>query len=223
MMTAEAVYSTCKSRTLISSLNHFGLAVSYDELLRYHTDMASIINEMSEGKVPLPSHFDPTSFTIGAFDNFDHEEATLSGIRGSHDTVLILMQDKLDGNTGKGKPNVSQTNVVHGPKQFKQELACQKIKNYIKSAKKKKKKETVLPMDYKVPANLYIMDGAKHNAIKAKETAWIVCRLELSDLDTEVREVCVNQEMPSWNAFNSLVTEENITQKIIGFLPWTFL
>ena len=74
-------------------------------------------------------------------------------------------------------------------------------------------------MDYKVPADLYIMDGAKHDVIRAKDTAWIVSMLDLSDLDTEVKEVCENQKMPSWNAFNSLVTEENITQKIIGFLP----
>ena len=26
----------------------------------------------------------------GAMDNFDHDEATKSGIKGSHDTVLML-------------------------------------------------------------------------------------------------------------------------------------
>lgn len=36
----------------------------------------------SSGKVPMPSQFEPDMFTIAAFDNFDHEEATLSGIKG---------------------------------------------------------------------------------------------------------------------------------------------
>jgi hypothetical protein len=37
--------------------------------------------------VPLPSHFEPAIETMGAFD---HDEAILSGIGGTHDTVSIL-------------------------------------------------------------------------------------------------------------------------------------
>ena len=42
---AEAIHSTCKSKTLITSFNHFGLAMSYDELLRYYNYMASYVVE----------------------------------------------------------------------------------------------------------------------------------------------------------------------------------
>ena len=37
---------------------------------------------------------DTETFTAAASYNFDHEEAALSGIGGSHDTVSILFQDK---------------------------------------------------------------------------------------------------------------------------------
>ena len=79
MLNSEAIYNVCGSKTLISSLNRFGLAISYDELFRYHSDMASFVAEASQGQVPLPSHFNPSSFTLGAFDDFDQEEATLVG------------------------------------------------------------------------------------------------------------------------------------------------
>ena len=65
--------------------------------------MASFVTESRQGRVPLPSQFDPSMFTIVAFDNFDHEENTLSGIGGSHDTVSILMQDNPTDNPRHSK------------------------------------------------------------------------------------------------------------------------
>ena len=45
-------------------------------------------------------------------------------------------------------------------------------------------------------------------------------RLDLTDTQTEnVEAICASQEMPSWGAFNSIVTEENIPEKAVGFLP----
>ena len=41
----------------------------------------------------------------------------------------------------------------------------------------------------------------------------------LWDQDDEVGETCEKQTMPSWSAFNSLVTNENLPVKIVGFSP----
>ena len=79
IMNAQAIHKASKSKTLMTSFNHFSLSVSYDELLRHHNDLAKLTVESSRGNVPLPSHFDPGNFTTAAFDNFDHEECTLSG------------------------------------------------------------------------------------------------------------------------------------------------
>ena len=89
-MCGEAIHNTCKSKTLITSLNHLGLSVSYDEILRYQTDSANFVCSNRTDKVPLPSHLDPEKFVSAAFDNFDHEEATISGLGGTHDTVSVL-------------------------------------------------------------------------------------------------------------------------------------
>ena len=108
------IHGVCRSKTLISSFNHFGLVTSYDELLRDHNDLASYVIVSSARSVPHPSHFDATLMTSGAFDNFDHEEGTMSGIGGSHDTVSILVQDK--SVDPPSKPHISEANVEHGSK-----------------------------------------------------------------------------------------------------------
>ena len=62
--------------------------------------------------MPLPSHFDQGNFSTAAFDNFDHEECTLSGIGGTHDTVSVLVQDKPI--QGLRKPKISESSIEHG-------------------------------------------------------------------------------------------------------------
>ena len=217
MLNSESIYNACRSKTLISSLNRFGLTISYDEVLRYHSDMASYTTETSQGRVPLPSTFSPAEFTIGAFDNFDHEEATLSGIGGSHDTVLILMQDKPQGMSANlGKPNMSETGVTHRERQFMEELGCQVLKSYTKHTKKPN-----LSPQYDVAKDMFKMGECESKSIRAKDHAWVVSRLDLSDLNEGrcINEADEDQTMPSWSAFNSLVTDESVAQKIIGFLP----
>ena len=176
--------------------------------------MASFVTEASQGQVPLPSHFNPSSFTLGAFDNFDHEEATLSGIGGSHDTVMILMQDKLQGVTLNSKPKISEMGVTHRERQFTQELGCQALFPYTKTAKKPSLQTT-----YVVPEELYKIDNSHAKTVRRKDIAWSISRMDLSCITEGVKETTNDQTMPSWSAFNSLITDENVCQKVIGFLP----
>lgn len=107
---AQAIHETCKSATLIKSFNRLGLSSSYDEVRKYHNDMAMFtISSTENNLVPIPSHLDPLIFTIGAVDNFDHEETTTSGIKGTHDTVSIICQNK--SNNSLAKPKISETAV----------------------------------------------------------------------------------------------------------------
>ena len=89
IMNAQAIHEASKSKTLITSFNHFSLSVSYDELLRYHNDLAKLTVKSSRGNVHSPSHFDPGNFTTAAFDNFDHKECTSSGNGGTHDRLYL--------------------------------------------------------------------------------------------------------------------------------------
>jgi len=82
LMNSQTIYDTCTSKTVINSFNRFGFCSSYDELVRHHNDMATYVIESSGDGMPFPSHFGTSQFTVGAFNNFDHDEATRGG--GSH-------------------------------------------------------------------------------------------------------------------------------------------
>ena len=96
--------------------------------------------------------------TLAAFDNFDHEEATLSGIKGSHDTVPLLFQEKPQRTFSK--PIISETNIVHGSKVFKQQLKCQNLQPYIKLVKKPD-----LPPHYCERRVVYCQHRKKHQRL----------------------------------------------------------
>ena len=52
------------------------------------------IANSSDFGLPVLSNFSPSTFTISAFDNFDHvDKNTLSGKSGSHNTVITLFQE----------------------------------------------------------------------------------------------------------------------------------
>ena len=75
IMNVSAIYEKCKSRELITAFNRAGLCVSYKEIQKHRNNLAklAILNSKSNG-VPIPSHFVPNEFTLGALDNFDHSD-----------------------------------------------------------------------------------------------------------------------------------------------------
>ena len=123
---------------------------------------------------------------------------------------MVLMQDKPE--TRNGKPKRSETNVSHRDWQFKEELSCQVLRKYYKVSKK-----PTLSTFYEVPEGHFKMDEGEYKQLRAKDVAWVVGRMDLRD--DAVGETCEKQTMPSWSAFNSLVTNENLPVKIAGLLP----
>ena len=174
--------------------------------------MASFVVESHGTEIPLPFHFDPEIMTFAAIDNFDHEEGTMSGIGGSHDTVSILVQDK--PKQKYHKPLRSETTVQHGSKTFKHHLPCQEIKDYIPPSKKPD-----LPEAYSVEKELFEMESQGHELIESKDTAWLLSRLDIDLTSGDVNDTCKEQTIPTWSGFNSLVTEEAMVKRQVGFLP----
>ena len=65
--------------------------------------MGRFIVEPSSDAVLFTSHFSSSLFIITAFYTFDLDEATLSDIGGSNDTVTVLLQDYDDSKAEKNK------------------------------------------------------------------------------------------------------------------------
>ena len=99
-MNATEIYERCKSRELITSFNKNGLCVGYNAMKSHSSDLTKYAVVSGQGKernVALPSHFSPSSFTVAAFDNFDHpDKNTLSGNASAHDTAVTVFQEKPD-------------------------------------------------------------------------------------------------------------------------------
>ena len=210
IMNSEAIYDSCKSATLITSFNHFGLCTSYDELMRFQNDLASFTVEASIEAVPFPSHFSKSNFTMAAFDNFDHEEETLSGIGGSHDTVTVLFQD--DDGEHRRKPKVSTTCVKHGPRVFNTELSCQNLKEFYRPSHR-----ADLPDSYSVSEKQVDQDEVLKE-YKEIDVSWLLGRVDLAELGTE-KAFAKTQQMAIWRAANLILCVDNVPLKRIGFLP----
>ena len=90
---SQSIHDTWKSKSLIQRFNRLGLCISYDDLERVDIAITQeIINLAGPNRVPVPKNINSSSIIHGAMDKSDHEENTLSGIGGSHDTILVLFQ-----------------------------------------------------------------------------------------------------------------------------------
>ncbi len=215
ILNAEAIHHASRNSQLVTSFHRLGIAMGYDELLRYHNDLASYTVECSKDHVPLPCHFDPTKHCMGMFDNFDHNEDTDTGLQSSHDTVFVITQEK--SMKQLHKPNISDTGIAHGARQFKEELPCQQLHEYVHI-----KKPIELPEDYRIERNLVEISEEGHRVLEKKDLAWAISRLDLSRLGDGVINTVSDdgsQTIPSWSGFNSLITDEELPQQTVGFLP----
>ena len=89
---SEATLDTFKR--LIQIMNHLVLCFSYDEGERIDTALVQHKISMADShRVQVPLSIVPCRYVHGAMDNYDHKENTISGIEGSQDTILMLLQN----------------------------------------------------------------------------------------------------------------------------------
>ena len=105
---AELFHDESRSKLIIDILNKLGLCISYEEVRRVDFGLANrIINAAGSHRVPVPLSIEDgvvdDVVIHGAMDNFDDDEATSSGIGGSHDTILMLFQNR---NVTKTAPKI---------------------------------------------------------------------------------------------------------------------
>ena len=90
----ETIHDTCRYKKLIQILNRMGLGMRHDELEKTDVCLAErTIAAARPHRTRVSSIIKENTIIHGAMDNFDHEENTQSGKRGSHDTVLMLFQN----------------------------------------------------------------------------------------------------------------------------------
>ena len=86
--------------------------------------------------------------------------------------MSVLFQEKPQRTFSK--PNISETNIVHGSKGFQQQVKCQDLQPYIKPVKKPD-----LPPHYCVKEELFTVSTEK---TPKTDCAWLLGRMNLSYL-----------------------------------------
>ena len=176
VLNAEMIHDACRNKKNGNNFTHYGLGINYPELLIYHTDMASYVFSKKCVNVVPSSLFHSNIYTTAAFDNFDHNEHTPSGLHSSHDTVAIVIQDEPD--VIYCKPNVSETPVTHDSKKFIGPLPCQEF--YIGP------KKIEIPNNYCPSPTLFSLQDDARSDIKMNDAAWVLSRLDLSKISNYV-------------------------------------
>ena len=108
---SETIHNICKSKKLIQIMNKLGLSMSYEEMERVDYALTHrIIKQAGNGRVPVSTSLCSANIIHGAMDNFDDEEDTNSGIKGSNDTVMVIFQNNVKTEIEESCINVLPTN-----------------------------------------------------------------------------------------------------------------
>uniref|UniRef100_A0ABD2W9L6 Uncharacterized protein n=1 Tax=Trichogramma kaykai TaxID=54128 RepID=A0ABD2W9L6_9HYME len=220
------VQSTLRSKNTILILNRLGVCICYEEIVRIRARLAAYTVQENSINVPIPSHFDSTSYVTTAFDNFDRNEATISGLDSTHDTVIVLFQD-LNNNQPNKKPNVSTCTIEKDRRAFSSILKCQEIIDYYPA-----NKEFSPPSYWKSSLSDFIINiDSSFIDLNTNHFLWYLSRFSSSkeddDLyeqssyqeDDELHEQSTYQLTPSWTPFNSMVSKDEHCKQKMGFLP----
>lgn len=210
---AQTIHEASRSKTLIRVLNHLGLCMSYDELERQdHSLVCRTLKRNEKYRLPLPPVINSSIPIHGAMDNFDHEEDTKSGIGGSHDTVLVLFQETSEQPVHTEEMSYAHTFSIDKRKRaLGFTLPCQQL---LKSGKGNKRGD--IPHDYVS----YASQDAKGAAVDGweKDCLWFLSRFLIKSnvSDHLLPEV---SGVPSWSAFNSLISNDSKKPTTIAFTP----
>lgn len=85
------------SKELITMLNRFGHAISYDQVLQIETGLAEEQLKKDVNGVIIPKNIYPNVFSTFCWDNIDLTEETLSGQGTTHCTNGIVIQRQVAG------------------------------------------------------------------------------------------------------------------------------
>ena len=98
VLLGHSIYEKSKSREALTQLNSVSFSVSCNQVMKFRSNLcAYTLNTYKDEYFTPHSHLNTSDFMIGAFDNFNHRDASsLSGSQATNDTVLVLFQNKND-------------------------------------------------------------------------------------------------------------------------------
>ena len=196
---------------LIRMLNRFGHCISYDSVLRLENDFVKQVIEDNEGNdMILPTNISPGKFVQAAADNLDFNEETLDGKNTTHVTTLVLYQRTQNGSFG----TEIRTKVEKGRRPLSEIQLGLNDCNFMKQNHKLKLPECLLRKED------YADTECRSNQLaKYLDMAWVFARMCPSKDFHVSLEKFGTQTVPSWTAFNAIITSSTADVTSIGYCP----
>ena len=199
------VHQATRSKDLVQLLHAAGHSVSYDTIRRIDTSIANDVIERSSahGNITIPSNFSEDNlqgYVRYANDNIDINEETLDGKGTFHASQTAAFRQ---GNPD-GEPK-NQTELKLG--RARGLVLPPDYQQLRESGIGKLKPEPNFQKD--VESNWYDPSKESLAAAKAKDIAWILCKLQ----DEE------RKAIPSWSGFNQKISTSDKPKTVIGHMP----
>ena len=204
ILNAYAIYEHCRSHKLITAFNRQCCSVSYKTMKILESDIAKYtILKSKDDNVPLPSRFSASSFTIGAFDNFDNTDRnSLSGTKHAHDIAITIFQVKPQNPISKPKKSIVELKSI----KKLQKLKCQELVFF-----DSKGPNLPLPDSFEVSRDL--LNSEKNIAERNQKQFIMSCAQNITNND-------FNDLIPSWAGIESLISQSDVPIMQVGFLPF---
>lgn len=200
------------SKELVRILNRFGHCISYDEVVKLEKGFVEQnVANYKENDVVIPSNISPGKFVQAAADNLDFNEETLDGKHTTHATTLVLYQRNEAGNFG--------AEVVTKLNKKRQPLSELKLSVSVMNFSKQCRKLQIPDCLLSGKDDTSNEDCPIRSAAKCLDMAWIFARLCPSKHFQISLERTEKQTVPSWSAFNALVSSNASDVSSIGYCP----
>ena len=205
-----AVSQQMRSKKMVHLLNGFGVSVDYTRLLKLEAQIAnSVLERMAlDGEVYTPRSLNPGEHIFFAIDNSDFSEDTPDGKHTLHCTTISIYQKCKDNE--KVPPlklthatNAKSLELTAIPRSFTTLLPCKLPKN----AKPPSPEHPLFGLNLQMPL---------YDLLQWYST-WLMSKVMVRNIingepnhNSEVDEGQVKtvMELPSWAAYNSLVSKE---------------
>ena len=186
--------------------------MSSDEVERHNYSLCMrTVEQAGTNHVPVPQSISPNVLVQGAMDNFVHEENTQSGIGGTHDTVMVLFQNKEKQNVKDYNPQLKgDFRFDHRQRALNNKLSCQKLLNCSINGRGN------IPECFKPGTLNYCKE-----LLDTWKSSYMFFVLSRFVTKSYFHDFSVNEtsNIPSWSATNSARIVNNVNKTSVGFTP----
>ena len=125
------VYSTIRSRELITTLAKNGITLSYHRLLEFTSELSSVMTELfsRSGDRVLPSKLRTGVFTVFIDDNLDQSSSSSTAVKHFHGSSITVLQLPDAENLGQSREKKKFHELTDTEKKV---TFCPALENYLK-------------------------------------------------------------------------------------------